>query len=153
MTLEDIARYCHGFYIGGTKMGALLGEALVFPRPLRRGMFSIIKQSGALLAKGWLLGVQFDTLFTGDLYRQCGQHAVDMAMELKRGLLEKGYSLYLDSPTNQQFVILPNEQIRSLQEKVSFGLWDPVDGAHTVARFVTSWATEEEQIRQLLALL
>ena len=153
VTLEDIARYCHGFYIGGTKMGALLGEALVFPRPLRRGMFSIIKQSGALLAKGWLLGVQFDTLFTGDLYRQCGKHAVDMAMELKRGLLEKGYSLYLDSPTNQQFVILPNEQIRSLQEKVSFGLWDPVDGAHTVARFVTSWATEEEQIRQLLALL
>lgn len=153
VTLPDIARYCHGFYIGGTKVGCLMGEALVFPKPLREGLFSIIKQSGAMLAKGWLLGMQFDTMFTDNLYLSCGRQGIEAAMELKRGMLEKGYSLYMDSPTNQQFVILPNEKIQELKKNVSFSLWDAADETHTVARFVTSWATTKEQVQALLALL
>lgn len=153
VTLPDIARYCHGFYIGGTKVGCLMGEALVFPKPLREGLFSIIKQSGAMLAKGWLLGMQFDTMFTDNLYLSCGRQGLEAAMELKRGMLEKGYSLYMDSPTNQQFVILPNEKIQELKKNVSFSLWDAADETHTVARFVTSWATTKEQVQALLALL
>lgn len=153
VTLPDIARYCHGFYIGGTKVGCLMGEALVFPKPLREGLFSIIKQSGAMLAKGWLLGLQFDTMFTDNLYLSCGRQGIEAAMELKRGMLEKGYSLYMDSPTNQQFVILPNEKIQELKKNVSFSLWDAVDETHTVARFVTSWATTHEQVQSLLQLL
>lgn len=153
VTLPDIACLCHGFYIGGTKVGCLMGEALVFPRPLVNGLFSIVKQSGALLAKGWLLGLQFDTMFTADLYLSCGRQAVEMAMHLKAELVKKGYPLFMDSPTNQQFVILPNEKIRVLKQQVTFGLWDAVDAGHTVARFVTSWATTREQVEELLDLL
>lgn len=153
VTLPDIARLCHGFYIGGTKVGCLMGEALVFPQPLVKGLFSIVKQSGALLAKGWLLGLQFDVMFTDNLYLSCGRHAVEAAMVLKHGFIEKGYPLFMNSPTNQQFVILPNEKIRTLKQQVSFGLWDAVDEDHTVARFVTSWATTKEQVEALLSLL
>lgn len=153
VTLRDIAAQCHGFYVGGTKVGCLMGEALVFPKPLVQGLFSIIKRSGAMLAKGWLLGLQFDTMFTDDLYYACGKQSIEAATELKRGLQEKGYRLYMDSPTNQQFVILPNEKISELKKNVSFSLWDAVDEGHTVARFVTSWATTKEQVQALLALL
>lgn len=153
VTLPDIARLCHGFYIGGTKVGCLMGEALVFPQPLVKGLFSIVKQSGALLAKGWLMGLQFDAMFTDNLYLSCGRHAVEAAMVLKHGFVEKGYPLFIDSPTNQQFFILPNEKIRTLKQQVSFGLWDAVDKDHTVARFVTSWATTKEQVEALLSLL
>lgn len=153
VTLPDIARLCHGFYIGGTKVGCLMGEALVFPQPLVKGLFSIVKQSGALLAKGWLLGLQFNAMFTDNLYLSCGKQAVEAAMVLKSGFIDRGYSLFMDSPTNQQFVILPNEKIRTLKQQVSFGLWDAVDEEHTVARFVTSWATTREQVEALLGLL
>ena len=105
VTLETIAKYCDAFYIGGTKCGAMMGEAVVFPGGAPKGFFTIIKQSGALLAKGWMAGVQFDTLFTDDLYMRNGQHAILLAMKMKKGFVEKGYRLYLDSPTNQQFLI------------------------------------------------
>ena len=154
VTLADIAEICDVFYIGGTKVGALCGEAVVFTKNNTPGHFlTMVKQHGAMLAKGRLLGIQFDTLFTDGLYCELGAHAIGMAERLKAGLAEKGYSFYLDSPTNQQFVILPNAQIRKLREEVYLDLWDKVDEDHTVVRFATSWATRAEDVDALLALL
>ncbi len=153
VTLPVIASCCDAFYIGGTKCGAMIGEAVVFPKGAPKGFFTIIKQSGALLAKGWMAGVQFDTLFTDGLYFRNGQNAIRTAMMLKKGLLEKGYQLKLDSPTNQQFVVLENQKMESLKEKVSFSFWENADAEHTVIRFATSWATREEDVRKLLDLL
>lgn len=112
-----------------------------------------MKQQGALLAKGRLLGLQFDTLFTDQLYFQISQHAIAMAMRLKKGLSEKNYRFYLNSPTNQQFVILENKQMEALKKEVAFSFWEKYDTDHTVIRFATSWATKEEDIDALLALL
>ena len=112
-----------------------------------------IKQHGALLAKGKVLGVQFDTLFTDDLYFSISRHAIDCAKELKKIFTEKGYSLYLDSPTNQQFVILDNAKLEELKDKVAFSFWEKYDENNTVVRFATSWATKEEDIKALLDLL
>lgn len=153
VTLPVIAACCDAFYIGGTKCGAMIGEAVVFPKGAPKGFFTIIKQSGALLAKGWMAGIQFDTLFTDGLYYRNGQNAIRAAMLLKKGLLEKGYQLKLDSPTNQQFVVLENEKMEKLKEKVTFSFWENADAEHTVIRFATSWATREEDIRKLLELL
>ena len=154
VTLEIVAANCDAFYIGGTKCGALLGEALVFTRPnMIPGFFTIIKQQGALLAKGRLLGLQFDTLFTDDLYLEVGRHGITMARKLKQGLIEKGYTLFFDSPTNQQFVILENSKMEELSKKVSFSFWETLDENHTVVRFATSWATREEDVDALLELL
>lgn len=154
ITLPDIARLCDVFYIGGTKVGALCGEAVIFPRANAPHHFlTIVKQHGALLAKGRLLGVQFDALFTDDLYFSISRHAIDMAELLKTAFHEKGYSFYLDSPTNQQFIILDNTQMERLKKKVSFSFWEKLDEAHTVARFATSWATTEESVRRLAKLL
>ncbi len=154
VTLPVVARYCDAFYIGGTKVGALCGEAVVFPRnntPKR--FFTTVKQHGALLAKGRLLGIQFDTLFTDDLYLKISEHAIRMAELLKEGLKEKGYVFDLDSPTNQQFVILENGKMEELKKKVSFSFWEKYDDTHTVVRFATSWATKEEDVRSLISLL
>ena len=114
---------------------------------------TLIKQQGALLAKGRLLGMQFDALFTDGLYWQISRHAIDMAMELKAALLEKGYPLFIDSPTNQQFVLLTDAQAARLGRDVAFGFWEKPDDSHTVVRLATSWATRPEDVQALKALL
>ncbi len=154
VTLKDIARLCDVFYIGGTKAGALFGEAVVVPNGrLLPHFFSLIKQHGALLAKGRLLGVQFETLFTDDLYLRIAGHAVSMAMKMKQAFLATGHRLYIDSPTNQQFFILPNEEIDRLKQYATFELWGPRGEKETPVRFVTDWSTTEEEVDELIAHL
>lgn len=154
VTLKDIARLCDVFYIGGTKVGALFGEAVVVTRPkLLPHFFSLIKQHGALLAKGRLLGVQFATLFSDGLYLKIARHAIDMAMKLKKAFVEKGYDVYIDSPTNQQFFRLPNECIDRLMKYATFELWGPRGKSDSVVRFVTDWATREEDVDELISYL
>ena len=154
VTLPDIARLCDAFYIGGTKVGALCGEAVVFTKNnTPKHFMTIVKQHGALLAKGRLLGVQFDALFTDNLYFDISRHAIDMAELLKQGLSQKEYCFYMDSPTNQQFIIMENTQMEALKKDVAFSFWEKYDETHTVVRFATSWATKEEDVRALLDLL
>jgi threonine aldolase len=154
VTLPMIAEYCDAFYIGGTKVGALFGEAVVFTHhSTPKHFLTTIKQHGALLAKGRLLGIQFDTLFTDDLYFQISRHAIEMAELLKEGLHKKGYTFYLESPTNQQFILLRNERMEQLKNHVAFGFWERPDADHTVVRFATSWATTEADIQALMELL
>ena len=154
ITLPWLARHCDAFYIGGTKVGALCGEAVVFPRGnAPKGFFPLIKQHGALFAKGRLCGVQFDALFTDGLYLRIAQHAIDMACQLKALFRERGLRMYIDSPTNQQFVILPNAQMHELEKKVQFTHWGPYDDSHFICRFVTSWATTDEDIKILSGIL
>lgn len=152
-TLADLARLCDVFYIGGTKVGALCGEAVVFPHGGPKHFFTTIKQHGALLAKGRLLGVQFDTLFTDNLYGRIAANAIDRAREMIAVLKEKGIPFFLESPTNQQFVILENGYMDHLSKEVGFDIWQPYDENHTVVRFATSWATTSEQIQRLKELL
>lgn len=153
-TLEDIARLLDVFYIGGTKVGAMFGEAVVITRKnLVKHLFTSIKQNGALLAKGWLLGVQFETLFTDNLYMEISKNAINCANMLKEGILAKGYQLFANSTTNQQFVIVTNDKLKDLREKVAFNVWEKVDENHTAIRFVTSWATTEKQVQELLSYL
>jgi len=145
--LKTLASLCDVFYIGGTKVGALCGEAVVFPRGnAPRQFFTIIKQHGALLAKGRLLGIQFDTLFTNNLYFNIAQHAIDMAMELKRMFESKGIEFYIDSPTNQQFPILTQEQMDAMEGQIAFEVWDRLPDGRFITRFATSWATPIEHI-------
>lgn len=153
VTLSDIAELCDAFYIGGTKVGALCGEAVVFPRKAPKYFVTQIKQRGALLAKGRILGIQFDTLFTDELYYKISRHAIEMAKLLKQGFSERGYAFYLDSPTNQQFVVLEMEEYERLKNKVGFSFWEQTDDAHVVVRFATSWATKEEDIARLWKIL
>ena len=125
VTLEELAQLCDVFYIGGTKVGALCGEAVVFTnRRAPKYFVTQFKQHGALLAKGRLLGIQFDTLFTNDRYFKISEHAIYMAEKLKQLFAEKGYRFYLDSPTNQQFIILENEKLQELSGKVDFSIWE-----------------------------
>ena len=154
VTLADVAELCDVFYIGGTKVGALFGEAVVFTKKnMPKHFMTMVKQRGGLLAKGWLLGLQFDELFTDSLYFNISRHAIDMAELLKQGLHEKGCRFFLESPTNQQFVILENGEMERLKEKVSFSFWEKYDETHTVVRFATSWATSEEDVKSLMGLL
>lgn len=154
LTMKDIARLCDVFYIGGTKVGALFGEAVVVTRKgLIPDFFTLIKQHGALLAKGRLSGIQFETLFTDGLYYKIGEHAVNLALRLKKAFTGKGYKLFMDSPTNQQFFVLPNEVIDSLSKEMTFELWGPRGETETPVRFVTSWATTEENIARLEELI
>lgn len=154
VSLPDIAHICDVFYIGGTKVGALCGEAVVFTKNNTPKRFTtLVKQHGALLAKGRLLGVQFDTLFTDGLYFEISAHAIEMAEKLKSILKEKGYRFHLESPTNQQFVILDNKQMEELSSKVVFEFWEKADDTHTVVRFATSWSTTEEDIAALADIL
>lgn len=154
VTLKVLAEICDAFYIGGTKVGALFGEALVLPRPgLIPHFFSIIKQNGALLAKGRALGIQFDTLFTDGLYEKLGRHAVRLAMQLRQGLERAGRKAWIDSPTNQQFFVLENSEIERISKMVGFSLWEPLDQGHAVVRLATSWASREEDIARLIELL
>ena len=150
LTLPDIAQLCDVFYIGGTKVGALCGEAVVFTKNNKPKYFmTSVKKRGALLAKGRLLGFQFDTLFTDNLYFEISRHAIEMAEKLKNLFHEKGFHFYLESPTNQQFIILENTQMEKLKEKVRFSFWEKYDENHTVVRFATSWSTTEEDINML----
>lgn len=154
VTLEYLAHNCDIFYIGGTKVGAMFGEAVVVPnKGLIPHFFTMIKQKGALLAKGWLLGVQFDTLFTGNLYFRIAENAILRANEIKRIFAEKGYKFYINSPTNQIFIIMDDEKIRELKDNVSFGFWEKYDAESTVVRFATSWATSENDVKKLEKLL
>ncbi len=154
LTLPAIAALCDVFYIGGTKVGALCGEAVVFPRGNTPKRFlSTVKRHGALLAKGRLLGIQFDTLFTNSLYFSISRHAIDMAEKLKDIFRKKEYTLYINSPTNQIFVILENERIEQLRKQVSFSFWERLDDRRTVVRFATSWATTEKDLMALEAYL
>ncbi|MBQ7795525.1 MAG: low specificity L-threonine aldolase [Lachnospiraceae bacterium] len=153
VTLPGLAKLCDVFYIGGTKVGALCGEAVVFTKKAPKFFFTTVKQHGALLAKGRLVGVQFETLFTDDLYMEISRHAIKMANILKAGVVAKGYKQLIDSPTNQQFFIVSNEKLAELKKHVSFSTWEKVDEDHTAIRFATSWATKEEDIQALLELL
>lgn len=154
VTLNDVAELCDAFYIGGTKVGALCGEAVVFTKNnTPKHFMTVVKQRGALLAKGRLLGVQFDALFTDDLYYKISQHAIEMAEVLKQGLKEKGYRFFLNSPTNQQFIVLENAKMEELKKEVAFSFWEKYDESHTVVRFATSWATTKEDVKALLDLL
>ena len=153
VTLETIADNCDVFYIGGTKVGAMFGEAVVFTGKAPEGFFSIIKQNGALLAKGWMLGVQFDELFTDGLYMKCGKNAIDCAERLKAGLISNGYNMYLDSPTNQQFIVIETAKLEELGKQVAYGFMETYDAEHTVIRFATSWATRMEDVEKLIELL
>ena len=177
--LPWLAHHCDAFYIGGTKCGALCGEAVVFPNSkfkiishsvngsydksqnsklgsaklgsafhTPQGFFTHVKAHGALLAKSRLAGVQFDALFTDGLYFRIGQHAIDMAVKLRRIFQRHGYELK-PSPTNQQFVVLENAQMQTLMQHVLFETWEPIDGQHTLCRFVTSWATTDDDLQVL----
>jgi len=148
--LPFLAHHCDVFYIGGTKVGALLGEALVYTNTRApKYIFTIIKRHGALLAKGRVLGLQFDTLFTDDLYFRVSRHAIDMAQALRKVFAKHGLSLGIDSPTNQQFVILSKEQKQRLAEEIAFEIWEPLPDDHLLCRFVTCWATTEADIAAL----
>lgn len=154
VTLPVIAECCDVFYIGGTKVGALFGEAVVFTKNnMPKHFLTMVKQQGGLLAKGWLLGLQFDTLFTDDLYLRISRNAIEMAELLKNAFKEKGYRFYLESPTNQQFIILENKEMERLQKNVAFSFWEKYDEEHTIVRFATSWATSKEDIDELCKLL
>jgi threonine aldolase len=154
VTLPVIAKYCDSFCIGGTKVGALFGEAAVFTRKEEAAHFvTFIKQHGALLAKGRMLGIQFDELFTDDLYFKLGAYADALALKIKNAFLEKGYELYSDSYTNQQFFLVSNEKLAQICEKVAVDDWGPVDEARHLIRVTTSWATTEAMVDALIELL
>ena len=153
VTLQDIARLTDVFYIGGTKVGALCGEAVVFPHGAPAHFMTMVKQQGALLAKGRLLGIQFDVLFTDGLYERLGRHAVEMAAALKKGLKQRGYTFFRESPTNQQFVLLENDRMEQIEKEVSVSFWERYDEDHTVVRFATSWATREADLEHLWEIL
>lgn len=154
VTLKDIARLADIFYIGGTKMGALFGEAVVCTRPeLIPGFFTLMKARGSVLAKGRLLGMQFGALFTDDLYLRIGRHGVKLAASLRQAFESAGYRTFIDSPTNQQFFILPNTLIDKLLPVCSFEYWGPRGETESKVRFVTSWETRTEDIEALRALI
>ncbi len=151
MYMSDIAENCDVFYIGGTKIGALFGEAVVitnnkFKQDFRYNM----KQKGGMLAKGRILGIQFCELFSNNLYFNISKHAIDMAMKIKDALTSKGYKFMYDSYTNQQFPILPNNIIDELRKKYELCFWKKVDEDHSVIRICTSWATKNENVEQLI---
>ena len=172
ITLQELAGLCDVFTIGGTKVGALCGEAVVFPAGnAPEHFFTMVKQHGALLAKGRLLGIQFETLFTDGLYFEIARNAIDRAMELKQLFVSiarnaidramelkqlfvsRGYQLFLDSPTNQQFILLTEAAAKALEGKVAYEVWERCPDGRAVVRFATSWATTPEQIDALAALL
>ena len=154
VTLQDIAGYCDVFYIGGTKVGVLCGEAVVFPAGNAPKYFmTMVKQQGGMLAKGRLLGIQFDELFTDDLYLQLGRQGIETAERMKEIFRELDYKFYLESPTNQQFLLLEDSEAEALRKKVNFSFWEKPDANHTAVRFATSWATTGEMLEKLRDIL
>lgn len=153
VSLPLLAQLCDAFYIGGTKVGALCGEALVFPKGGPKQFLTKIKQRGAMLAKGRLIGIQFDTLFTDDLYFRLGRHGVQMAQEIKQAFLDFGFSLYKPTISNQVFVALTGEEKKTLEKHLGFTLWEPLDNGGCVVRLAGSWATTACRIQELREIL
>jgi threonine aldolase len=153
VTLRDLAQLADVCYFGGTKVGALFGEAVVVLNKEIRLTRGLIKHRGAMLAKGWLLGVQFATLMTDGLYWDIARNAVNQALRLRQAMIDKGYQLYIDSPTNQQFFVIDNDRLAVLQQSVGVDIIEPVDATHTIIRLCTSWATTDEQIDHLISFL
>lgn len=154
ITLADLTASCTVFYIGGTKCGALIGEAVVIPQKGRiPHFFTTIKQHGALLAKGWLLGTQFDVLFSDGLYERIGRPAIESANVIRQALKAAGYTFYIPTVTNQIFVIMDNQKIEALSHTVAFSRWEPYDADHTIIRLATSWATTKKDTDSLIACL
>lgn len=151
VTLKDIASLCDVFYIGGTKCGTLFGEAVVIPKhDLIPHLFTIIKQHGALLAKGRIAGIQFDTLFTDGLYEEIGKTAIEAADRIRKALAEKGYQTAFHSPTNQIFVVLNQDRYEALTANVELAFWEHTDDGRTIMRIATSWATTQEDVDKLI---
>lgn len=151
LTLPDLARLCDVFYLGGTKAGALFGEAVVITaQALKPDFRYLIKQRGGMMAKGRLLGVQFEALLEDGLYQQIGKKAVTQALALQKAFLDKGWPLFIQSPTNQQFPILPNKALAALEGKYGSCFWSKADSEHSVARFCTSWSTRDEDVDALI---
>lgn len=151
VTLKDIASLADIFYIGGTKQGALFGEAVIITREnLKKDFRYCIKQNGGMLAKGRLLGIQFLTLFEDGLYFQLSEHAVSLALKIRDSFKAKGYQFIAESPSNQQFPILPDHDLEKLGKDFLFSVWQKVDQTHTAVRFCTSWATSPEAVDKLL---
>ncbi|MEG1971567.1 MAG: aminotransferase class I/II-fold pyridoxal phosphate-dependent enzyme [Oscillospiraceae bacterium] len=154
LTLKDLAELCDIFYIGGTKMGALFGEALVINNPKYDENFQYMqKQKGALLAKGRLLGIQFEQLFTDRLYYKLGEHAVSMAQKIQNCLIENDYKLKITSDTNQLFPIFEDKALAALEKEFTFEFWEKADRNHSTVRICTSWATEEAQVEKICSML
>ena len=154
VSLKDLARLTDVFYIGGTKCGTLFGEAVVVPKPeLIPHFLTQIKQHGALLAKGRLLGIQFAELFKNDLYLELGKTADSYAQKIQDALTAAGYKLYFVSPTNQVFFVIENSKLQPLEQKVMYGFMEKYDENHTVIRFCTSWATTENDVEKLLQVI
>jgi threonine aldolase len=154
ITLPMLAKLTDIFYIGGTKVGALFGEAVVITNEaLKKDFRYSIKQHGGMLAKGRLLGIQFATLFTDNLYMNISRHAIDEALRIKAALQAKGIPFLIDSSTNQQFPIFSNEQLASLSTEYLFSIWQVVDKQHTAVRICTSWATQTKNVDQLIAAI
>lgn len=154
LTIRDISRLSDVFYIGGTKVGALFGEAVVIVNDaLKKDFRYNIKQNGGMLAKGRLLGIQFLTLFTNNLYMEISQHGIDMAMKIKKALTAHGYKFYADSPTNQQFVIMSKKKFCNLKNEFLLSPWANIDNENLAVRICTSWATKEENVDKLILRL
>ncbi|MDD7305477.1 MAG: beta-eliminating lyase-related protein [Peptoniphilaceae bacterium] len=150
LTMKDLARLCDVFYIGGTKCGALAGEAVVFTHNNQPKRFNtLVKQRGAMIAKGRLLGVEFDALFTNGLYYEIGKIGIDKAKKLKEILASKGYEFFMKTSTNQQFILIENKKMEELAKKVDFGFTQTYDENHTVIRFASSWSTTDEDLKLL----
>ena len=148
--LPFLASHCDVFYIGGTKVGAMMGEAVVFSgMKAPKYFFTNVKRHGALLAKGRMLGIQFDTLFTDQLYFNISRHAITMATRIRSIFQKHGIAIAYDSPTNQQFVVLSPTLYDALSKKVAFEIWERKSDTEIICRFVTSWATKEEELDEL----
>lgn len=154
VSLADLAALCDVFYIGGIKCDTLFGETVVIPQyGYIPHLFTYIKQQGALIAKGRLLGIQFDVLFTDGLYETIGQSVIQAAQRILETLIQEGYSLYIEAPTNQIFPILKNEDMEALSQQVKFSVWEPYDAYHTVVRLETDRATTDEDVEKLILIL
>lgn len=150
VSLPDLARLCDAFYIGGTKVGAMFGEAVVISNErIAEDFRYMIKQRGGMLAKGWLLGLQFDTLFTDDLYFRVSCHANTLAQQLRDTLRELNIPVLVDSPSNQIFPILPDAVLQRLEKDFTFNMMERMDDSHCCVRFCTSWATKKEDMDAL----
>ena len=151
VTMEDLARLCDAFYIGGTKCGAMFGEALVLlHKDFKCNFRNYIKQNGAMLAKGWLLGAQFDALFRDGLYFEIGKSAIDYALQIRDAFLQKGFEPYPQSPTNQQFFLLPAAVAETLGKKHIYEFEGTVPDGRLICRFCTGWHTKKEDVEALV---
>ncbi len=154
LNLEDIAKYTDAFWIGGTKNGALIGEAIVITNPQLQTDFSFhIKQKGAMLSKGRLLGIQFNELFKDSLYFELAEHANKQAQKIRKALIERGYTFLSETSTNQLFPILPNAVIEKLSQNFDFHIWKKMDGNKSAVRIIASWATTKQQVEQFVVAI